>query len=129
MPSSFVSSSTFHRQFYLECVHFCIKILHQHFAKIRTVYKMKMRKCARKFLYATPTNSSMLPQIIIIPSIYYVVDTINRRSAYRESLVNHNLCHVSLQLKLCYGLQKISQQECLGALFAWESVLQILLAH
>ena len=87
-----------------------------------------------KILYATPTNSSVLPQIIIIiavPTPFYVVHTINRRSTYRESLENHRyyLCHISLQLKLCYGLQKISQQECLGALFAWESVLQIPLAR
>ena len=82
------------------------------------------RKRARNFLYATPTNSSVLPQIIIIiavPTPFYVVHTTNRRSRsiYRESLESHRyyLCHVSLQLKLCYGLQKISQQECLGAPF------------
>ena len=96
------------------------------------------KECARKraknlvchaHFITTPTNPSVLrvPQIIII----YVVHTINRRSAYRESLENHRyyLCHVSLQLKLCYGLQKISQQECLGAPFAWQSVLQIRLAR
>ena len=66
------------------------------------------KKFARKILYATPTNPSVLPvpQIIIIiaaPTPFYVVHTINR-SAYRESLENHRyyLCHVSLQLKLCY---------------------------
>ena len=73
--------------------------------------------CHAHFL-ATPTNPSVLEIIIILSPIYSLlcVHTTNRQSAYRESLENHRyyLCHVSLQqLKLCYGLKKISQQECL----------------
>ena len=76
-----------------------------------------MRVSARENFVCYAHYTSMLAIIIIAaPTPFYVVHTINRRSAYRESLENHRyyLCHVSLQqLKLCYGLQKISQQECL----------------
>ena len=57
----------------------------------------------KKILYATPTNPSVLAIIIIVARTpFYVVHTINRRSAYRKSLENHRyyLCHVTLQLKL-----------------------------